>query len=87
MSRLDDLYALRGRIEDQIRREVAALERIAQEQRDRAERTLHRPGWAECGTDGGYYRHRRTLKEKPCNACKTAHSQAERDRAVRRRVA
>lgn len=36
-------------------------------------------GPADCGTDAGYYRHRRTLKEPACDACKTAHSAALKD--------
>lgn len=28
---------------------------------------------AKCGTDAGYYRHRRILKEDPCDECKEAH--------------
>lgn len=38
---------------------------------------------AECGTDGGYYRHRRTLGEPACAACKRAHRDYERMRAMR----
>lgn len=33
---------------------------------------------AECGTDGGYYRHRRQLNEPACDPCKAAHSAYER---------
>jgi len=29
---------------------------------------------AKCGTDAGYYRHRRVMKEDPCPECKAAHS-------------
>lgn len=33
---------------------------------------------AECGTDAGYYRHRRRDKTEPCKACLTAHASATR---------
>lgn len=33
---------------------------------------------AKCGTDAGYYRHRRKNNEKPCADCRTAHSIATR---------
>ncbi|MCY4668978.1 MAG: WhiB family transcriptional regulator [Rhodococcus sp.] len=48
---------------------------------------------AQCGTDSGYYRHRRTVnpatgeRGKPCDACKSAHTKAQRDRDVARRMA
>jgi hypothetical protein len=38
---------------------------------------------AKCGTDGGYYRHKRTTFTEPCKACLRAHSQAERKREKR----
>lgn len=31
---------------------------------------------ARCGTDGGYYRHRRVLLEEACKPCKAAHAAA-----------
>lgn len=34
---------------------------------------------AKCGTDSGYFRHRR-LQEEPCAPCKAAHSTYERSR-------
>jgi hypothetical protein len=37
---------------------------------------------AECGTDAGYYRHRRTLNEPACPACLDAHNAAARMRAA-----
>lgn len=33
---------------------------------------------ARCGTDAGYYRHRRKHNEKPCAECRAAHSIATR---------
>lgn len=42
---------------------------------------------AECGTDGGYFRHLRgnktTPKSPPCDACKKAHAAVERARSER----
>jgi len=36
---------------------------------------------AKCGTDGGYYRHRRITNTEPCDACKRAHADWKRQRA------
>ncbi len=83
MTRLDQLYTLRAKIDHQIATEVGRLEAAAKTQRERLA-GLDRAGWAECGTDGGYYRHRRTLHEDACPACKRAHSRAESERAERR---
>lgn len=33
---------------------------------------------AKCGTDAGYFRHRRTNHEEPCDDCRTAHAAATR---------
>lgn len=38
---------------------------------------------APCGSDAGYYRHRRKLQEDACPDCKHAHAVAERLRARR----
>lgn len=38
---------------------------------------------AKCGTDSGYYRHVRTLKEPACDACLTAHAAAALERKHR----
>lgn len=39
---------------------------------------------ALCGTEGGYYRHLRTLRETPCDECRMAHRFQERLRKARR---
>ena len=39
---------------------------------------------APCGSDSGYYRHTRTLREKACDDCRAAHSAAQRAREGRR---
>lgn len=41
---------------------------------------------AECGTVGGYNRHRRTLKEDPCEACMEAANAAARARYAKKRA-
>jgi hypothetical protein len=33
---------------------------------------------AICGTDSGYFRHLRTTKTEPCDACRAAHAEANR---------
>lgn len=38
---------------------------------------------AKCGTDSGYYRHRRQKRELACDECLRAHREAERARAAR----
>lgn len=43
---------------------------------------------AKCGTDGGYFRHRRVLKNEPCADCRAAHAAATlRKKGGRRRNA
>lgn len=39
-----------------------------------------------CGTESGYYRHRRQLDESACGECLTAHRVAERARSRRRQA-
>ena len=41
---------------------------------------------ARCGTDSGYYRHKRTTHTDPCPPCLAAHSEAQSARQRRRRV-
>jgi hypothetical protein len=53
----------------------------------RAGRQKGRRDQAKCGTPGGYYRHRRTLKEEPCQPCKDAHTADQREREQRRQAA
>lgn len=33
---------------------------------------------AQCGTDGGYYRHLRRTKTEPCTPCRKAHAERKR---------
>ncbi len=40
---------------------------------------------AECGTDSGYYRHKRIEKKDACPACKAAHTAAESARVAKHR--
>ena len=41
---------------------------------------------AQCGTDGGYFRHLRTLKQPACPECCEAHARANREQSWRRGV-
>lgn len=87
MTRLDQLYQLRARVDAQIAAEVDRLEVAAADARARQRRAKrNRAPVAECGTDSGYYRHRRTLGEDACDECKHAHTKAETLRLKRRRV-
>lgn len=38
---------------------------------------------AQCGTDGGYYRHLRRTKTTPCKPCRRAHAHAQALRVAR----
>ncbi|HZN71413.1 MAG TPA: hypothetical protein VFC00_06990 [Micromonosporaceae bacterium] len=46
---------------------------------------MTRPSTARCGTDSGYYRHRRQLKEPACDKCLRAHAAATAARSTGRR--
>ena len=91
VDRLARLYSLRKRLE----LEIAAAEALLAGQpgssrllRIRYDATRDRAGRrkvAICGTDSGYHRHLRRLKEPACEACKIAHSEAEKGRAARAR--
>lgn len=92
-ARLTELYALRRRVETEIfdeRTSIAKAKAAAEAASARVAagyvpvKPKVRPP-ARCGTDGGYYRHRRTLREEACTACQEAHAATERDR--RRRAA
>lgn len=39
-----------------------------------------------CGTESGYYHHRRITKTDACPACKAAHTAADRARYARRKA-
>ncbi len=87
LDKLGKLHELRNRVnadileaETEIEKEIA---RLGQAQTALAE-ALQRRRVAQCGTDGGYYRHVRTRKEEACDGCKRAHAVAERVRAARR---
>ena len=40
-----------------------------------------------CGTDSGYYYHRRWSRDQPCVACCDTHAEAERARSQRKKAA
>lgn len=90
-ARIDKLIQLRARIEAEIgaieaeiRDEITAIRR-AKEAAKHAQISIRNRPVAQCGTDGGYYRHRRTLKEPACDACKLAHRVTEAQRQARRK--
>ena len=83
--RLVYLYALQKRTND----EIIQLEQQAEDEANairRARQAAHASRAkltrkaALCGTDSGYYRHRRKFNEEACQACKLAHRIAERVR-------
>lgn len=87
--RLESLYDLRRKVNaeiDQIAAEIdaeIAAMRKARNAARLAKVPLPKRGRAECGTDSGYYRHRKTLKEPACDACKLAHRVYEAQRRQR----
>lgn len=79
--RLMQLYRLRAQVEE----EIAFLERDLAREKDAIERAREAARANRlCGTDGGYYHHRRIQKNDACTACKQAHAAAEADRKRRR---
>jgi hypothetical protein len=88
-ARIEKLYDLRRKINAEIDQiaaeiddEIAAMRR-AKKAAMLAKIPAPRRQAAECGTDGGYYRHRRTLGEEACDACKLAHRVYEAQRRQR----
>lgn len=89
-ARVSKLIALRARIneelatiEEEIRLELEATKR-ARAAAMLANVKVDRRTRAVCGSDAGYYRHLRTLKEPACDACKLAHRVYEAERAARK---
>lgn len=76
--RLEDLYALRRRVND----EIAAEKRAIAAAFPATVKTSRRPT-AKCGTDGGYFHHLRVTRDRPCIPCKRAHATVERERTAR----
>lgn len=83
--RLIHLYHLQSAVTA----EIADLERAARREAEavrRARESALAAGVklgrndAKCGTDSGYYRHRRKFNEAACEPCKLAHRVAERAR-------
>lgn len=83
--RLIKLYTVRENITDEIR----ALEATMAAEQEAVARARKLSGKREqkalCGTDSGYFRHRRRLSEAACPSCLIAHRVAERERARKRR--
>lgn len=72
-------------IEAELRDELAATSRAKTQAAKASARTRNRK-IAQCGTPTGYYRHRRTLSEPACDACKLAHNLAEAERVARKKA-
>ena len=83
-AKLDELFALRERVDREIAREVARVEAAATAARERADDLLRRDRY--CGTDTGYYYHRRKFGEPACGPCRAAHAKAEAARQRRKRL-
>lgn len=90
--RVNKLYELRkqitteiAQIEDEIDGELRAMARARNAARlaEKATAPIRRRV-AECGTEGGYYRHLRRSGTPACDACKLAHRVGERVRAEAR---
>lgn len=88
--RVEKLYALKRQVESEIKmieqeidQEIHAMKR-ARKAAAAKQIVVPRKRIALCGTDGGYFRHRRTLKEDACEACKLAHRVAEQIRRQNR---
>lgn len=79
--RLVKLYSLRASVEEEIVKLEAEINTEALLLTEARRVGVKRPRrTAACGTDSGYYRHRRRDKTPPCDACRLAHNLAERRR-------
>lgn len=94
-ARVQDLYDLRrklsaeiAKIEAEVAAEIQAIRRAKEAARATERRIIfRRRPEAVCGTNGGYYRHRRKLNEDACEACKLAHRVYESERVSRKATA
>lgn len=86
LARVAKLRNLQAAIDAELANLVAAAALVSVNERARLRRES-RANWgsAKCGTDGGYYRHRRSLREDPCDDCRAAHAAAEKARSQRKR--
>lgn len=84
-ARLVKLYELRAQIDAEIHdiEAVMANEAAFVARAREASRTKARV--ASCGTDSGYYRHVRRLRQPACPACLAAHALVTRERAAKKR--
>lgn len=89
IGRLAALGVRRERIAEQLnispKAVFAALDRMGFEPPPKPRSPLGRN--KSCGTDAGYYYHRRWSRDVPCVACCDAHAEAERSRAQRKKAA
>lgn len=81
-ARLGYLLQLRRQVTQEISR---VEQRIAAAADPPARRRRQRRRRAECGTDGGYYRHLRTTHTRPCAACRAAHAVVTHVRLLRKK--
>lgn len=81
--RLVKLYDVRAQIDEEIHCIEAAM--VNETEYIKAARASSRTkaSIAACGTDSGYYRHLRKLKQPACPACLAAHALVTRERANR----
>lgn len=80
--RLAKLYALRKQIEEEICDIETSMAAEMEMVRQAAREARIKP--RRCGSDSGYYRHLRELKEPACPGCLEAHRDAERRRKAAR---
>jgi hypothetical protein len=83
-ARLVKLYELRGALDDEIHDIEAAMANEVAFVKAARESSNSKARIASCGTDSGYYRHLRRLKQPACPACLAAHAAVTRERAARR---
>ena len=80
--RIDELVALRKRIDTELAVLVDEIEHVEVPSIHRRRSRLQTP---DCGTESGYQRHRH--RGESCDDCKAAHAEHERLKSARRRLA
>lgn len=79
--RIDDLLALKARIDDEL---LVLADEAANIDVPGTMRRRPRSVVPECGTESGYQRHR--ARKETCDDCKAAHAAHERVKAAQRRL-
>lgn len=85
--RLVQLYALLSQVTEEIRALEVTMAGEQEAVRQAREASQTKLSVAMCGTDSGYYRHIRRLKQPACQACLVAHRIATRERERRKKEA